>query len=364
MAGACNYRVGYLEGSSIAGRVLRDAVTLAAPTQQTQHAQIYFGCQLRESGKFRTQGADGILGLQADDHGASPRTSRIPSVLQALGRLYGAANAFSLCLSDRSGLLLLGGRTDSTRLGRCGMIVAPMVAGSPERFTLRLRDIRIDARRPFEAAAEAATTAATNASTAHFVSLNLSTAILNPTFVDSGTTFFFASAPVFAALHAHLRRHMPTIHRFGAHHICAMLTTEQRDALPSLQLVLDGRVARGRPVSVRDNIDHDTHCPREAAIYVRPRQYMVRYPVARGSRGERRSWERHGVRRYCAEIFNNGPSGGTVLGASVLRHREVIFDIDRSTIAFSDADCDTLTSSTALMQRAWAFAGGPCANSK
>ena len=48
------------------------------------HARVFFGCQTSESGKFRRQQADGILGLQADDHQASPRSSRVPSVLRAL----------------------------------------------------------------------------------------------------------------------------------------------------------------------------------------------------------------------------------------------------------------------------------------
>ena len=70
------------------------------------------------------------------------------------------------------------------------------------------------------------------------------------------------------------------------------------------------------------------------------------------ARGERRD-ERH----YCANIFNNGHKG-VVLGASVLRQREVLFDMGNGTIAFVDAECARLTPRTAALRDAYAFA--PC----
>jgi hypothetical protein len=67
--------------------------------------------------------------------------------------------------------------------------------------------------------------------------------------------------------------------------------------------------------------------------------------------------ERRDERHYCADIFNNGHKG-TVLGASVLRQREVLFDMGNGTIAFVDADCARLTPRTAALRDAYAFA--PC----
>ena len=107
-----------------------------------------------------------------------------------------------------------------------------------------------------------------------------------------------------------------------------------------------------------------------AVLRIQPTQYMVRYPALfhgrrmaakrGGRRGARQSRRLAGQKLYCAEIFNNGRSG-TVLGASVLRGREVIFDIASSTIAFADADCDALTQATSLMRGAYAFAPCPAA---
>lgn len=414
-ASTCSYQVGYLEGSSIQGHVLRDLAAMTPPALQAssvaaasgdlhrrhrltarrhvngsymgawraaRSVRVYFGCALHESGKLRKQEADGILGLQADDHHASPRSSRVPSVLNALVAQHGVANAFSLCLSSRAGRLLFGGRTDAARMRLAGASISPMVADSPERFTLRLLDVRMqepmhaagssisaaaaakgdggtgtlprvrrrsDAGAAWGAAAHLAsvddppTTAAAAAQPPHwrFESLGVPSSVYSPALVDSGTTFFFAATPVYQAIHQRLRRACPALRRLGAHHICAHLTMEQLDRLPAMELVLQGS---GAPRSV-------------TRLLVRPQQYMVRYSSPRPPHA-RRAGERRGERHYCAEIFDNGPRGGTVLGAAVLRGREVIFDLENSTIAFVDADCDNLRAATAQMQSGWAFA--PC----
>lgn len=270
----------------------------------------------------------------------------MPSVLSALVEQHGARHAFSLCLSPRSGLLLLGGRATLDALHWAGATSATMVRGSPERFTLRVLDVRAEdtasgrgrggrggrGRRAGRAGGVRSTT-----------SLRVPRSALNPTLVDSGTTFFFVSAPLWRAMHARLRMAFPALRRTGAHHVCAHMSATQRDALPAFELLLDGPggySALSRP------------------LVLWPRHYMVRYPSPRrrGGRQRRRGGERQ---FYCADIFNNG-RGGTVLGASVLRHREVIFDLATSTISFVDADCDAITPSTAHMRGAYALA--PCSS--
>ena len=162
-------------------------------------------------------------------------------------------------------------------------------------------------------------------------------------------------------------RHAPELHRYGARHICTHLTLRERDALPSFQLILDGQPPPpssadgrllqqgGRQLSGGGRSASDESAPRSASttLLLRPGQYMVRYPSPRS----RRDWRR-GERHYCADIFSNGRSGGTVLGASVLRQREVIFDVAAETISFVDARCDEIDQGSAHMRGGWAFA--PC----
>lgn len=115
--------------------------------------------------------------------------------------------------------------------------------------------------------------------------------------------------------------------------------------------------------------------------WLQARHYMVEHPPSAGARVA-------GARYFCATIFDNG-QGGTVIGASILRHREVIFqmslgnvfdhgrrliipkdakdgvdeahlssradDTMQPTISFVDADCEQMTPRTSLLQGAFVF---------
>ena len=85
-------------------------------------------------------------------------------------------------------------------------------------------------------------------------------------------------------------------------------------------------------------------------LRVRPRQYMVEFPNKVGLR--------LGTRHYCVAVFDN-QKGGTVIGASIMRQREVIFDIGASSITFVDADCDRITPATSHLRDAYTFASCP-----
>jgi hypothetical protein len=428
-AGDCNFNVGYVEGSAIHGYVVRDVMHLwaAVPAHSASSSPsnrngarsdqptdggsssappaaavaaatppVYFGCQTHESGKFRSQPADGILGLQTDVYGAGARRATLPSVVQALvATRQGAANTFSLCLGERIGLLLLAGHSGGSRalLARPdGATIGSMVAKATERFTLHVRDVKVGtATGPALNSAIISerrqnrrwprSHAWQRASPLRFHSLRLPVSAYNPAVVDSGTSFFFASTRLWRALHLRLRQHHPSLRRVGFHRACARMTPAELSAMPTIALVLDGPEG-SRP------------------LLLRPAHYMVEYPLTEGDGGEgdarhvndsgggdggswrlssnqermypnqggswwHRSWgrrfaardERRDERHYCADIFNNGHKG-TVLGASVLRQREVLFDMGNGTIAFVDADCARLTPRTAALRHAYAFA--PC----
>ena len=324
----------YLEGSEIRGHVLRDTAAFGTSSAvSSASASVHFGCQTYETGKFRRQAADGILGLQADEHAHSRHSSRIPSVLHSLVTQLHAHNAFSLCLGETTGLLLLGGTPDPARMASSGAAIAAMAADSPERFTLTLIAIQVETT-PTSVMAHRARRGAR-----HFASLSAPPAHLNPTLVDSGTTFLFVSSPIWRSLHGTLRARAPELRLISRKHVCAHMSDARRDALPIFRLVLAGATNAST-----------------ATLDVTPRHYMVRYPSPR--RGRRaRSHKRE--RFYCAEIFDSGRSGGTVLGASVLRHREVIFNLERrGSIGFVDAACEAATPATSSLRGAFVFA--PC----
>ena len=239
----------------------------------------------------------------------------MPSVLTSLVNGRHAHDAFSLCFSDRSGLYLLGGRPDIAAMRARGALSLPMVGGARARYTLGLREIKVSG---------------SGSANSTFKSLGLPSSTYAPTLVDSGTTFVYASTPLFRALHVHLKAQTPSLTREGGK-VCAMLSEAQLHAMPSMQLVFTAS-----PVP----------------LLVQPHQYMVEFPRAAPL----------GRRHYCAAIFDN-QRGGTVIGASIMRHREVIFDITANSITFADTDCNRLKPATSLLQEAYSFAECPPSNS-
>ena len=226
-----------------------------------------------------------------------------------------------------------------------------------------------------------------------------------PTVVDSGTSFFFASTLLWRALHLRLRQHHPSLRRVGFHRACARMTPAELSAMPTIALVLDGPEG-SRPLLLRpahymveyplpdgahgDGGEGNNGGARHVqgsggggdgggggGDWLLSPNKERRYPNQGGSPNKERmypnqggSWwhrnwgrrfaargERRDERHYCANIFNNGHKG-VVLGASVLRQREVLFDMGNGTIAFVDAECARLTPRTAALRDAYAFA--PC----
>ena len=245
--GRCNYAVNYMEGSRIGGHVQTDLAHFVQSASRRHsarqlNARIYFGCTTTEKGMFYAQAADGILGLQPET-AAAPRRSRVPSVLASLVQQSGARDIFSLCLSDTTGLLLLGGRLHSRSLSG---LTLPMKTHSPERFTLQLQQIRIS--NPAGAFRQPSLSARFARSNRTFRSLGVRPhSAYNPTQVDSGTTFVFASTPVFRALVDSLRV-APQLKQAG-NKKCGWLNDAELEALPQWQLVFTAQP--GLPLLVR-----------------------------------------------------------------------------------------------------------------
>ena len=86
----CGYKTHFVEGSSIGGYVVKDQVaTLMAGSNTPQFtAEGIFGCQMSETGLFKSQMADGIMCATADPFARAAATLRSSSCLcLLLGRL-------------------------------------------------------------------------------------------------------------------------------------------------------------------------------------------------------------------------------------------------------------------------------------
>ena len=103
----CQYHQGYVEGSVIEGTLHRDTAFLGVsgdPTggaAHTQYAvsQFTFGCHSNEGGLFRTQAANGIMGI-------GPAGRSFTLALWNAGRL--DRNMFSLCMTRSGGAMTMG----------------------------------------------------------------------------------------------------------------------------------------------------------------------------------------------------------------------------------------------------------------
>ena len=119
----------------------------------------------------------------------------------------------------------------------------------------------------------------------------------------------------------------------GAKH-CAVLDDQQLDALPTLQLGFTAHGGKG-------------------GLVIRPRHYMVEYPRLHKSRLRRsvvkQSNNANASRSYCVGIFDN-QRAGTVIGASLIRQREVIFDLARGAISFVESDCANISPATSALE--------------
>jgi len=310
----CGYSVRYTEGSIIRGRVVTDVAHFQRTQGETgssnESVRVYFGCQTMESGMFQRQRADGILGLQS-----SRVHAKVPSMLSMLVSRKQAPNAFSLCLADRTGLFLLGGTPPQSSQG--GALTVPFERGARALFSLNVVQISWSAH---------------NGSSKSSTPVGgFSAAALHPTIVDSGTTFMYASTPVQHALLATIRKFLPRPEAGGR--LCAYISPHELNALPWLYMRFNE--------------------PKRQALEVRPSQYMVEFPKKTAGKVGK---------HYCAAIFDNGRDG-TVIGASIMRHREAIFDLQSAAITFVDSDCEAATPRSSRMVGAYSFASCPSSRS-
>ena len=294
-ASQCAYANSYTEGSSIRGHMVAESfwfATAASPGAPPNRisARATFGCQTFESGLFRTQVADGIVGFTRTSvaRGASP------TLFDSLRAATGAPDVFSICLSRSVGAMVLGGRLSPDTQSHIENLFGWIPVRGSDNYDVELVDVTIDG-------ASIATP---------------SSAYEGITIVDTGTTFMYLPPAVYARVRDHWIAHCPwgtcstrTVHGDYPDDYCYAATAAEIDAFSPYALVFAAAASS------------------RVTVTLNPSQY---------------AYELHGG-VWCLGIFD-GEGQGAVIGGASMRDYEVIFDREHSRIGFVPSDCGRMHS--------------------
>lgn len=303
----CAYSVSYTEGSSIRGHMVSETFWFSSASRGGQRVPVpaVFGCQEFESGLFKSQVADGITGFS---RGSGFGATLFESLKEAERD---AHDAFSICLSQSVGAMVLGGRPPTGDIappvhlrgyagGRIDWI--PMSAGSS--YSIALVDITIDGN-----------------------SIGTPRQSYHSTIVDTGTTFMYLPTAAYNRVRDHWRGNCPwgnCADRVAAGEYpddyCYTMSHDEMLSFSPHALVFENGVS----------------------VSFGPRQYA--YELRRGV--------------WCLGVFDNEHSGA-VIGGACIRDYEVIFDMEHNRLGFVPSDCEAMHAGThpSVLEGGYGLAG-------
>lgn len=299
----CEVNQKYTEGSSWTAFEVKDKVWLgldgesASVEQHDKHSTLFvFGCQVSEEGLFRTQYADGIIGL-------SMYTQTLVGTWKRQGSI--AHESFSLCFNRRGGHISLGGVTSSEELEQTKGEVAGPQHLKPMQFTPFARD-----------KVWYYTVTITSVSVGSHVLPHSLLRYLNDNkgaIVDSGTTDTFLSHKIAKAFS--LAWEKVTGQHY--HNRMQQFTFDQFNNLPVITYELEGGLQ----------------------WQVKPEAYMEMSDLNESESiidDLSEPWE--GNRGLTSRIYVDEPSGA-VLGANAMLNHDVYFDIENRRLGVARATC-------------------------
>lgn len=274
-SGKCNYRQGYTEGSSITGSYFTDMVRLGDAIQRNPPVLTTLGCHTNENNLFFTQKANGIMGIRPPAKG---QTTLLQRLFEDQSHVDG--HVFSICLAEWGGLFTVGGYNESTHLGKLSYV--PLQPGS-SYYRVPLTSMRINGK------------TITN---------------FRSTMIDSGTTYTYMSTGCYKSLLDGLSSYC-TSNSGGTGKSCGATrrgncwqlpnSDEALDVFPTIDVVFDDVTTKWIP-----------------------RAYLYR-------KGSGNQW--------CVSFMNDGPNANTVLGASWMLHKSVVFDMRKRRVGVASATC-------------------------
>jgi Xylanase inhibitor N-terminal len=311
----CELSVSYQEGSSWRAFEAKDVVYTGGPHDvavENAHASfgMHFGCQTHLTGLFKTQLADGIMGMEM---------SRTTYWNQMFDAKLMETEQFSLCFARAptatkegtgAGAMTMGG-TDN-RLHQTKMIYANQV-NARGWYTVRIKNI-------FLRKGGGENVESTDAD-AETVRIELSPEYINngDVIVDSGTTDTYLTSRLAVPFNAQWQKLMGS--RF--HNNPQSLSPEEVLALPTILFQLEAKhnddpTAEGLAGLL------DQSNPQDVIVAMPPTHYMEY-----SNKDE----------MYTARIYFDEGRGG-VLGANFMMGHEIFFDVEGQRLGFAESSCD------------------------
>jgi hypothetical protein len=285
---------------------------------------LVFGCQTLVTGLFKTQLADGIMGM-------SNRPETFWKQMFDAGKL-GSDQSFSLCFSRQptaqrkgteAGALTMGG--SDVRLHLTPMVFTPHASsGRDSFFSVKVRRVMLREGR----CGESVQSILVNPNEGVHL-LDVSAAVLNQggVIVDSGTTDTFWTSGIASEFGRKFKQLAGREHTNKG----MKLTDAELLALPTILFQLES----DNPDVVNPDISDIYHTPGMAGaldpdhpsdiILAIPPSHYMEYDPSKGS--------------YTSRFYPTERSG-SVLGANAIMGHDVFFDVDTDRIGWAESSCD------------------------
>jgi Eukaryotic aspartyl protease len=286
--GQCEYSQYYTEGSSISGILVEDYILFGDDFETAHRIKSTFGCHRRETHLFRSQLADGIMGIGKSD--------AIPTLIDNLySDSYIGTDTFAICFGKTDGFMTIGGY--NTSMHKDDIKWVKMHGQS--YYSLRANGLYI------------------NYTNTYVIPSDFTNFYDTGTMLDSGTTFTYLSTKVHGML----------FNKFKA--FCDFNGTCDGDTTsvpgePNTCYVYD----KNKYKSLSDFFDTFpviSFLIDDLLVDWEPFYYFFAWPESPNF--------------YCVGIYTNG-GAGNVLGGNFMRGMDIVFDRTNGTVGFAKSDCD------------------------
>ena len=285
--GVCEYHQTYAEGSSIFGMLVEDILAFEPGIDQDYLVNNVFGCHIRETNLFKSQKADGIMGL-------ARKKNNINSLIDTLYETQRIdSNSFSLCLGKENGLITVGGFNSSLHLS--SMNWTNMY--DEVYYSVKLARVYVDYHQiPIQAG-------------------DLPKIYTTGTVIDSGTTFTYLVTEIYTKVVGYFNQFCQIpgncggepVRVYGEPQRCFEFDHKTNievfwNSFPVLRVVFEN----------------------EAQVNWLPENYLFAWPDT--------------PNYYCIGIYSNF-EGGNILGGTFMRGNDVFFDRSEQKIGLAAASC-------------------------